>query len=248
MSALVWIAAPLIGLFLGMFGAGGGMLTVPLLVYGAGMGLKQAIAMSLWIVAAVSLIAAIHQRVWRLVRPKLLMFFIFGGMIGGVLGAKIGLHLPVALQQTLFGLLVLLVAGWTYRIRLSQQMERKPCQCPLVFAAGLGLGMVTGLFGVGGGFLMVPVLIALGISHLPTAVGHSLILIVINAAVSGAVYSTTLEMDYKLLLSIALIAGIGSILGGMLLRRVPVQRLQKVFSLFLALIGIGMLLDVWVAR
>ncbi len=243
MSALIWIAAPLIGLFLGMFGAGGGMLTVPLLMYGAGLGLKQAIAMSLWIVAAVSLIAAIHQRVWRLVRPKLLMFFALGGMAGGAVGAKLGLLLPDVLQQTLFGLLVLFVAGWTYRARLNQHAEKKPCQCPVVFAAGIALGMVTGLFGVGGGFIMVPALIALGISHLPTAVGHSLILIIINALISGAVYSTTLEMNYSLLFYITLIAGAGSIIGGVLLRRAPVHRLQKVFSLFLALVGAGMLLD-----
>jgi uncharacterized membrane protein YfcA len=244
MSLWVWAIAPLIGLLLGLFGAGGGMLTVPLLVYGAGLPLKQAIASSLWIVAAVSVVAAFHQRAWRVVQPALLAFFSIGGIVGSIGGAWLGAWIDAALQQALFGILLLIVAGWTWRTRLHEAPPPTgTCHCLAALVVGIGLGVLTGLLGVGGGFLMVPALIALGISHFPTAVAHSLVLITINATTSGITYLGQVPSSPETMLLVGSLAAVGSIVGSHLLRRIPLAPLQRAFSLGLALLGVFMLIQ-----
>lgn len=220
------------------------MLTVPLLVYGADLPLKEAIVLSLWIVAFVSLVAAISQRAWRVVQWRLLSFFGMGGMLGGVAGALLGGWVAEWLQHLLFSLLLLLVAFWMLRVKLSHVKQPDvPCHCAKTFFVGVLLGIATGLLGVGGGFLMVPVLIMMGISHLPTAVAHSLILISINALAAGVTYIGTVSLPLELLVGIALLAGVGSLLGCYLLKKIPVNRLQSAFSLVLFFVGISMLTD-----
>ena len=244
MSIWLWVIAPLIGLSLGLFGAGGGMLTVPLLVYGAGLPLKQAIASSLWIVACVSLLAALHQRAWRVIRPGLLVFFSVGGIAGSIAGARLGAWINPAVQQALFGILLLVVAFWTWTARLHDTPQPAgACHCLAALAVGTGLGILTGLLGVGGGFLMVPALIALGISHFPTAVAHSLVLITINAATSGVTYSGQIPTSPESMIWVGSLAALGSVVGSGLLKYVPLAPLQRAFSLGLAVLGIAMLLQ-----
>jgi uncharacterized membrane protein YfcA len=244
MSLWLWFASPLIGLMLGLFGAGGGMLTVPLLMYGAGLPLKQAIAASVWIVGGVSLAAALQQRAWRALQPKLLLFFSGGGVIGGIAGAWLGSWIAASLQQALFGILLLVVSLWTWRAPLHESPQPTiTCHCGIAFLTGSGLGLLTGLLGVGGGFLMVPALIALGISHFPTAVAHSLILISVNAAASGLTYLGTVPTDTRMLLIIGLLAAVGSFFGSRLLYTLPRKPLQTGFSVGLALLGLTMLIQ-----
>ncbi len=244
MSLWVWAIAPVIGLLLGLFGAGGGMLTVPLLVYGVDMPLKQAIASSLWIVAGVSIVAAFHQRAWRVIHPGLLTFSSVGGILGSIGGAWLGTWVDAALQQALFGALLLIVAGWTWRTRLHEEpLPSASCHCLAALVIGVALGVITGLLGVGGGFLMVPALILLGISHFPTAVAHSLVLITINATVSGFTYLGHVPSSPETMLMVGSLAAVGSIVGSHLLKRIPLAPLQRVFSIGLALLGITMLVQ-----
>lgn len=248
MSLWLWLAAPFIGLLLGLFGAGGGMLTVPLLVYGAGIPIKQAIATSVWIVASVSLVAAFQQRAWRVIKPNLLAFFSIGGMVGSIVGTWLGTWIPANLQQAMFAILILVVSFWTWRAHLQDSAPpASTCRCTTALLAGGGLGMLTGLLGVGGGFLMVPALIALGISHLPTAVAHSLLLITVNAATSGITYMGRVPVAPYVLIAVGSLAAVGSIIGSHLLKRIPLAPLQRGFSLGLALLGIGMLIQQMIA-
>jgi len=246
MSLWLWLASPLIGVLLGLLGAGGGMLTVPLLTFGAGLPLKQAIAASVWIVGGVSLVAALQQRAWRVVQPRLLIFFSVGGVAGGIAGAWLGARIDASLQQALFGFLLLIVAVWTWRAHLHDSPRSGGvCHCAIALLAGAGLGLLTGLLGVGGGFLMVPVLIALGISHFPTAVAHSLVLIAINAAASGITYLGTVPTpaESHTLLTVAFLAAAGSFFGTRLLAQIPRRPLQRGFSVGLALLGASMLIQ-----
>ncbi len=249
MSLWLWLAAPFIGLMLGLFGAGGGMLTVPLLTYAVGMPIKEAIATSLWIVAVVSLIAATQQRAWQVVRLNLLLFFGGGGVLGGMLGAWIGTWIASWIQQALFAALLLGVAWWMRHVKLSETHVETPCPCGLALVTGMALGLATGLLGVGGGFLIVPALLFLGISHLPTAVTHSLVLIAFHATAGGLVYLDKIPQSPRLVLSIALLAGLGSLVGSRLLHRLPRAPLQRAFSMGLAALGLAMggqlLLQFW---
>jgi len=241
MSLWIWLAAPLIGLLLGMFGAGGGMLTVPLLIYGLGMPIKTAVATSLWIVATVSLVAATQQRAWRILEPRLLGFFGLGGLLGGAIGAWIGTWINPVIQEGLFALLLVIVAAWMSRLELPKDNGAFICPCGLAVASGAVLGIVTGLLGVGGGFLMVPALLYLGISRMPVAIAHSLVLISFNAVLSGGIYHRGIELPNSTLLGIVALAAIGSLIGSQILKHMPTERLQRGFSIGLLLLGLAML-------
>jgi len=241
MSIWVWLGAPLIGLLLGLFGAGGGMLTVPLLIYGLGFNIKAAIATSLWIVATVSLVAATQQRVWRILEPRLLGFFGLGGLVGGAAGAWIGTWINPVIQETLFALLLVTIGVWMSRLKLSNDHNKFICPCGLAVLSGAILGIVTGLLGVGGGFLIIPALLYLGISKMPVAVAHSLILISFNAIVSGAIYLDEVDISSDTLIIIVGLASAGSIAGSILLKHIATIKLQKAFSIGLAIVGIAML-------
>ncbi len=243
MSIWVWLAAPFIGLALSLFGAGGGMTTVPLLAYGLHMPLKSAIASSLWIVAAVSLTSLLRQRAWGRMNIRLLIWLAVGGIAGSWLGSRIGLAISDALQGAIFGLLTWFVAWWMRKPK--PQVARVPvgvCHCARTFIAGILLGIVTGILGVGGGFLMVPVLIWLGISEYKLAVAHSLLLITLNATVAGLGYAGAVHIHVAPLLAIVVLAMAGSLAGSFLLQRWSSERLQGAFSLLLALIGGFMLM------
>ena len=246
MSLWVIALAPMIGILLAMFGAGGGMLTVPLLVYGVGMPLKSAIAASLWIVVVVSLTALLRQQTWKQVQPKLLAYFMVGGVLGSWLGAHLGLAISDTAQRVMFALLVWFVAWWMSRqgaVDAVLQNQPQACRCLLTMVIGLGLGVITGVLGVGGGFLIVPALIWLGVSDFKVAVSHSLILIVINAVVAASTYLGRVELDWQPMFWIAALAACGCLAGAAMMSRVTSARLQQMFRLLLLLVGAIMFYD-----
>ncbi len=240
MSLWLWPSALVIGVVLGLFGAGGGMITVPVLIYLADMPVKEAIAMSLWVVAIVSLTALIQQRVWRNLQARLLITFGVTGVLGSVIGSLLAVHIDEEIQLILFAFLILLVTWWLSRVELSDRVS--------VFrfipasVTGLFIGVITGVLGVGGGFLLVPALIYLGVGHFPIAVAHSLVLITLNATAGGITYLKTVDFSLPLALIISIIAALGTVLGTYLLRKLPGVQLQRAFSMMLILIGGFMLL------
>jgi len=237
MTTLLIPAALLIGLVLGLFGAGGGMLTVPALMMVGDMSVKEAVPMSLWIVAIVSLVAAVHQQVWKQLQWKLLVTLGVAGLFGSSTGASVGSDVSDQLQLAMLAVLILFVAIWVGFVKLEYKVAVFR-YIPAVFA-GLGVGFLTGILGVGGGFLLVPVLIFLGVTHFPTAVGHSLVLITLNS-IGGALSYFVVDpgsIDMKSTLIIAVIAAVGSVLGGVLLKRIPSELLQKGFAILLILLG-----------
>ncbi|RMH52732.1 MAG: sulfite exporter TauE/SafE family protein [Zetaproteobacteria bacterium] len=232
-----WLLAPLIGLLLALFGAGGGMTTVPLLTHLLHMPLKQAIASSLWIVAAVSLAALLRHNPWREIHWPLLGWFAAGGVVGGWLGAQVGLVIPAAVQSALFGALTWFVAWWMGRPKPHALGGGSACRCAHTLLVGALLGVVTGVLGVGGGFLMVPALLWLGVPDYRLAVAHSLLLITGNALAAAVGWLGRVALAPAPLVVIALLAMVGSLLGNWLLQRLPVERLQEAFRLLLVVIG-----------
>ncbi|TLS75613.1 sulfite exporter TauE/SafE family protein [Mariprofundus erugo] len=238
------VLAPLIGVLLALFGAGGGMITVPLLAYGVGLPIKVAIAASLWIVASVSLVTVLRKRAWQVIRPKLLLVFAIGGFSGSWIGSYVGLAIPDQLQSVLFGILVLFVAWWMRRATAVQASgsDGFVCRCFRTFILALILGIVTGVLGVGAGFLIVPALIWLGISDFRVAVAHSLVVITLNATVAGISYLGHIDLDVAPVLLIAVLAAAGSLIGCRFAGHLPESALRSGFSLLLLIVGAGMLL------
>lgn len=237
MSIWIFPTALLIGLVLGLFGAGGGLMTVPALMVVGEMPVKQAVPMSLWIVTLVSVAALIHQRAWRQLQLRLLMVLGSTGVLGSAAGARLGAIVPDHIQLGILTVLIFFVVFWITVVRLENKVQLFR-YIPAV-ATGLGIGLLTGLLGIGGGFLLVPALLFLGVCHFPTAVAHSLVLVAFNAFSGAIVYLLIdrVEVDLLPTLAIALIAAIGSVIGGMLLKRLPAARLQKGFAIVLLLLG-----------
>ncbi|MBL4774759.1 MAG: sulfite exporter TauE/SafE family protein [Mariprofundus sp.] len=232
-------AALAIGLILGLFGAGGGMATVPTIMLLMDVGIKEAIAMSLWVVALVSFAAALHQRFWRVVQWRMLFSLSVSGVLGSLLGTQISMLISEFAQLLMLIALIFFVAWWMVAVRLETKVGIFRW-IPAILV-GLIIGILTGLLGVGGGFLLVPALIYLGIKDFPVAVAHSLVLITLNALTGALAYMGKLDVPMDTTLLIAAIAAIGAIFGGILLKRLSAEKLQKTFALLLCALAGGML-------
>jgi uncharacterized membrane protein YfcA len=175
-----------VGLALGLLGSGGSMLTVPILIYGLGMPEKTAIASSLAIVGGIALIGTVLQARRGLIVTRCIAAFGLPGLVGAVGGGMLAGSVPSTLQLSIFAG-VLLAAG-VMMLRQGAQEPTGPVCGPLpqVVAAGAGVGMLTGLIGVGGGFLLVPALQRFGHIGLAAAIGTSLALIALNSALGLA--------------------------------------------------------------
>jgi len=240
----VLLAAPLIGFLISLFAAGGGMVAVPLLSYGMGMPFKQAITTSLVIVACISLISLLQHKRWKLIDRRLHRFFALGGMLGGALGASIGLRMTDQAHSSLFAALLLLVAWWLYSHPMKSihaRAQQAPCNCPLAMLAGAGSGLLAGLLGVGGGFVIVPLLLMLGVKSYQSAIAHSLLMIITNSMVAVIGYGIHMDIAWRPILIITLLAAFGSWLGSLIASKQTSERLQGSFSLVLCIISAWML-------
>lgn len=250
-----YVLALLVGLSLSLIGGGGSILAVPILKYVIGVPVKEAIAMSLFIVGVVSAIGAIPH--WRQgnVNFRTAALFAPVAMAGTYLGAWLT-RLPLitpTVQLVAFGI-VMVVA--------SLLMIRKGGPTPLpagegiltekkqgfhlpkwVFIPleGLVVGVLTGIVGVGGGFLIIPALVLLGGVPMKEAVGTSLLIIAFKSATGFWGYLSQVTLDWTLLLGFTLTAGVGTLIGAYLSQFIEGKHLQKGFGYFVLVIAVFIL-------
>jgi uncharacterized membrane protein YfcA len=180
------IGAALVGGSLGLLGSGGAILTVPLLVYVVGHPEKSAIVESYAIVGAIAVWGVVERAPKDEVNWRAVLSFGPASMIGALLGATIALHVPGVLQLVALGLLMLAAAVLMARPPKLQDGAGEARSPALLAFAGAGVGALTGLLGIGGGFLYVPALVILGGLKMKRAVGASLALIALSCATSFA--------------------------------------------------------------
>ncbi|MEV0899504.1 sulfite exporter TauE/SafE family protein [Actinoplanes sp. NPDC049802] len=236
---LTVILAVGIGVSLGLLGGGGSILAVPLLVYVAGLPAKEAIATSLLVVGATSAVGVIpHARAGR-VRWRTGLIFGLAGMTGAYAGGRVAAYLPGAVLLTGFALMMLATAIAMIRGRRSRPDRPVPHELPVlrVIADGLAVGLVTGLVGAGGGFLVVPALALLGGLPMPVAVGTSLLVIAMKSFAGLAGYLAGVHIDWGLAAAVTTAAIAGSLLGGKLAARIREDLLRKAFGWFV--LGMG---------
>ncbi len=245
MTALVLTVtlAGLIGISLGLLGGGGSILAVPLLVYVAGLPTKEAIATSLLVVGTTSAVAVLpHARAGR-VRWRTGLIFGLAGMTGAYAGGRIAAYIPAGILLTGFALMMLATA--TAMIRGRRGTKPKPARHELpvlhVVADGIAVGLVTGLVGAGGGFLVVPALALLGGLPMSVAVGTSLVVIAMKSFAGFAGYLSTAHVHWTLAAAVTAAAVLGSLAGGKLAGRVREDLLRKAFGWFVIAIGIFVL-------
>jgi uncharacterized protein len=225
-------ASLLIGVCMGFFGGGGSILTVPLLVYGFGLAPKEAIATSLVVVGVASFFAALSH--WRAGHVDVRTSLLFGGagMAGAYAGGRIAARLDGALLLFLFVALMTGSAIAMWRSRAPAHAAPPGRNAVRLALQGLAVGLVTGLVGAGGGFLIVPALALWARVPMRTAIGTSLFIIVLNTAAGLAGYVAHVSVSPLLASSVSTAAILGSLLGAELVRRADPVSLRKGFAGF----------------
>ena len=234
-----YVMALAIGLSLGILGGGGSILTVPIFVYVMGYTAKQSIAMSLVVVGATSLVGAIRH--WRAGNFDLRAALVFGilAMIGARLGAEVAKIVPGIVQLALLGFMMLVAAALMLRrgearvISVVEQRRNTMSGALATAGVGLGVGVLTGLVGIGGGFLFVPSLVLLAQLPIKTAVGTSLFVIALSTAAGAFGYRGQVVVPWGVVAVFTLIAIAGIFVGTRLLRYVSPQALRRAFAYFL---------------
>ncbi|WP_420127376.1 sulfite exporter TauE/SafE family protein [Longimicrobium sp.] len=238
MTLIAAALAILVGLSLGLLGGGGSILTVPIFVYVLGFQAKEAIASGLAVVGAVSLFgAAGHWRAGNVaLRPALL--FGVASMTGALAGARLATVVSGRVQLFLFAIVMLLAAVFMLRGRGPDTDEAgRPAGLRVILPAGLCLGVLTGLVGVGGGFLIVPALVLLAGLRMKQAVGTSLAVIAMNSFTGLLGYRGEVHFDWGAIAAFTSVAIVGSLVGVRLVSHVPQRALQRGFAVFLLAMG-----------
>ena len=259
MLALAVPIGLLIGLSLGALGGGGSILTVPALVYALGQDTHSATSGSLLIVGVTAIAGmTAHHRAGRV---RVAAGSVFGvlGVAGSYVGSQLSATVAPDVLLAAFSLLMLVVAAVMFargrrgdRVTGDKGVDESPiftlrpafgCACQRaakVLATATGVGLLTGFFGVGGGFVVVPALVlVLGFS-MPVAVGTSLLVISINSAsaLAARIGGDGLALDWAVIGTFTGAAIIGSLLGGWATSRVPARVLSQVFVLLLVTVAL----------
>ncbi len=242
--------ALVIGLSLGIFGSGGSILTIPVLVYLLGHDSKIAIAESLAIVGAIALIGSARFARSKLVEWRMAFLFGLPGMVGTYLGAFLASLVSGSLQLLVFGSIMLLASYMMWKRSKGGLADAGEGSMPIPsrhfikpMRDGAGVGIVTGFVGVGGGFLIVPALVILGGLTMRRAVGTSLVIISMNAAIGFTKYLQVLsdlggQVDWATIGIFASVGIIGSLIGKSLNTRINQAALQRGFAVFLVVMAL----------
>ena len=236
----------LIGLTLGLLGAGGSAITVPVLIYLVGHGTKESITESMAIVGLIAVAAAVPYASSKQIDWRSVLFFGLPGMLGTLAGAWLGGVAAEAVQLVVFGGVLLVAALIMLRkpgktgARSGEPPQRSPAW--KIGLEGIVAGIVTGFVGVGGGFLIVPALVILGKLPMRLAIGTSLVIIAFQAAVGFTKYefylvANHMSVDWQTILIFTVVGIIGSIIGRHINTRLNQQKLKSVFAGFLLLLG-----------
>ncbi|MFE6828477.1 sulfite exporter TauE/SafE family protein [Streptomyces sp. NPDC057690] len=245
MSALVLAlaAGAVIGLALGALGGGGSVLAVPALIYLLGFSPVGATTASLVIVTITSATAlSVHARDGY-VRWRTGLLFAAAGIGPAMLGGAVAARIPAAVLTAGFAVVAGAAAVRMLRSRPADEAS-VPVRPGPAAGAGAGLGAVTGVLGVGGGFLAVPALASVLGLRMRNAVGTSLLVIAVNSLAALAMRARTVEqLDWAVVGPFVGTAILGAWDGKRLAAKVSGRTLQRMFALLLLAVAAFMLID-----
>ena len=260
MEILGYIASLLIGLSLGLIGGGGSILTLPVLVYLFGVSPTLATAYSLFIVGAASLVGAWPKHKEGLINYRTALVFGVPSIAAVFITRKFILpaipsdlfsvgDLAVTKDLLLMVLFAVLMVAASFSMLKSEKPQKtsvngpQQFNYPLILAEGTVVGILTGLVGAGGGFLIIPALVVLSKLPMKQAVGTSLLIIAAKSLIgfTGDLL-TGKAMDWTLLITVTVIAIAGIFLGNALSRKVDGAALKKGFGWFVLVMGAYILL------
>lgn len=244
MIVLGLVLAVLMGLALGTLGGGGSTLTVPIFVYVLGFEAKRAIAMSFPVVGVTSLVGAASH--WRQGNVRWGTALLFGPLLmaGSFLSARVLAPLVSGRTQLVL-LAMVMIASSLSMLRSAGRThpESEVTTRPLwgLLPVGLSVGALTGLVGIGGGFLIVPALVLFVGMPMKHAIGTSLLVIAMNTAAGFAGYAGRVEIAWGFLATFTAVAVVGILAGSVLAKRATPAQLKRAFAVFLLVVGALML-------
>lgn len=257
MEILGYILASLVGISLGLIGSGGSILTVPILVYVMGVNPVLATAYSLFIVGSTALVGGVQSAIQKKVDFKTVLIFGIPS-IAAVYATRMWLVPVIPKELFTLGTLVitkaiaLMVLFAVVMILASISMirsgknkneidENAPMKYnyPMILLEGSVVGLLTGLVGAGGGFLIIPALVLLARMPMKLAVGTSLFIIAAKSLIGfiGDLQGSEV-IDWKLLGSFTAFAVAGIFLGIYLSKKISGEKLKKAFGWFVLVMGI----------
>lgn len=252
MEIIGYLASIIIGLSLGLIGGGGSILAVPILVYLFKVHPEQATSYSLFIVGITSMIGSYsHYKLGNL-KIKSALVFAFPSILSLLFIRKIVFHL---IPDTLFSihnfnvtknLLImvvfafLMIATSVSMIKTSKKTkEEVEINFKMLAIIGFLVGLIIGFLGAGGGFLIIPALLFFANLPMKQAVGTSLFIIFINSLIGfGGDLLGGIELDYRLLFIISIMAIIGLFIGTQLSKKIDGAKLKPAFGWFVLVMGI----------
>uniref|UniRef100_A0A7C4QQK4 Probable membrane transporter protein n=1 Tax=Schlesneria paludicola TaxID=360056 RepID=A0A7C4QQK4_9PLAN len=255
MSLLSLLFGAIVGLSLGLTGGGGAIFAVPLLVYGLGTPAREAVGISLAAVGVTAFVGFLYR--WRLGEVELPtgLLFAVAGMLGAPVGNWLARLLPEAVLLLAFAVLMLVAASRMWQQASKPVLPRPECspeetrdfptcrrdaagrllltsRCALLLLMiGVATGLLAGMFGVGGGFVIVPALVLFSGMSIHRAVGTSLMVIAL-VSVSGITAQVWSGQPMSAAVTGLFVLGgvAGLFVGQQIGRRLPAVVLQKVFA------------------
>ncbi len=239
---LVAIAlAAVIGITLGLLGGGGAILTLPVLVYVVGLDAREAILGSLFVVGLTSAVGVVsHARAGR-VSFRVGGLFGVAGMAGAYAGGRVAHHVPATLLLVLFAGMMLFTSVAMLRGRGAGPAEPREPALFKSLALGAAVGMLSGLVGAGGGFLVVPALALFGGLPMPRAIATSLLVIAMQSAAGFAGHVATTPLRFGVLGWVAAAAVGGSLVGARLAKHANPETLRRSFGWLVLGMGVFLL-------
>src|SRR5690554_2576757 len=249
-----YFGALFIGMFMGLTGSGGSVLSVPILAYLFGHDEKTATAYSLFIVGMTALFGSFKVLKGKSLSPESVVFFGLPSIIGVVIVRRVLLPLmpdtifsilgfEFSRRMFIFGLFTLMMLLSAYsmlhksKLRISH-FSRKTVHGSLMAIGGFLLGIFVGLIGAGGGFIMVPALMIVARLSIKKSIGTSLVIVCLNCLVAFILGDFfTMEPDWNFLFVFVSISFIGILIGGILTDKIDGQKLKVIFGYFILMIA-----------
>jgi hypothetical protein len=255
MEIMGYIAAVLIGISLGLIGGGGSILTVPVLVYLFSINPVLSTSYSLFVVGSTSLIGAYTNYRRKLVSLKTASLFGISSILTVFITRKwvmpfIPEHIfdvrgyavtKSMVTMVLFAILMVLASISmikTDRRSVTIPTNVRDVKLEKLLLYGVIVGLVTGLLGAGGGFLLIPGLVLLVRMPMKKAVGTSLVIIALNSLIGFLGDMGHFAIDWVFLIKISLIAIAGIFIGGLIGKHVEAEKLKKGFGWFVLIVGL----------
>jgi len=252
--ALGYIGALIVGLTLGLLGGGGSILTVPILVYLLSLNPVTATAYSLFVVGATSLVGSIRNMAKGMVNIKVAIVFAIPAFIAVYLTRR---YLVPAIPEEIFTLgdfvmtkdlsimlffaIIMLLASLSMiRGRKAKDEGEKEVKLkiPLIILEGAVVGVLTGIVGAGGGFLIIPALVLFANLPMKRAVATSLLIIAAKSLLGFLGDVQNLDIDWTFLLTFTGISIVGIFIGIYLNNFIDGKKLKKAFGWFVLVMGI----------